>query len=109
MSSSTVTLPRWALAGIAAMLAASATANVVTGIPVKPRVFDMCKLPGADCPDLCVGEGCPDVAELILCCEYGTGGCSIAEVMSDCHPELEYVVICTWGRSLESGGVECYD
>ncbi len=108
--SNTVTLPRWALAGILAGLATSVGVDVVQAVREStPRVFNMCRLPGANCPDLCVGEACPEVAEIIVCCEYATGGCSIAEMMSDCHPELEYVVVCDWGLELADGGVECFD
>jgi hypothetical protein len=106
----TVTLPRWVLAGLAVLFAAGTATGVIIGTQEPElRVIKMCELPGANCPSLCTGPTCPDVSEMIFCCDYGTGDCTLVEALSDCHPEHEYVMICEWGRSLVGGGMECYD
>jgi hypothetical protein len=108
--SNTVTLPRWAVVAVAAAIAASTAGNVSTVVREPDlHIIELCGLPGADCLDLASQPVMPDVGEIILCCDYLSGDCSIAEALSDCHPEHEYAVICEHGRTLVSGGIECFD
>lgn len=68
--------------------------------------INYCKVPGIDCPPKPVTA---ELQELKLCCSYYDGECSIVEMITDCHPEHEYAVICDWGRTTSSGEIECYD
>jgi hypothetical protein len=106
--SQTITLPRWAALAIAAFFAAAGGGAAVLA-PDKLVVINMCQLPGADCLDIGTQPLPPDVGQIILCCDYLSGECSLAEALSDCHPEHEYAVICEHGRSLVAGGIECFD
>lgn len=98
---------------IAALFALGSVTSAALGYWVAAEtrqllVFDYCALPGANCiqaPTLP-----PDVYELILCCNHVTGECVEVSHLSDCHPEFEFAVMCTHGRSVAvSGGTECYD
>jgi hypothetical protein len=75
------------------------------------RVVNLCKVPGARCADLDAQPPAlqAELEELILCCSYYDGNCSIVESLNSCHPSAEYAVICDWGRTLIDGSIECYD
>ncbi len=89
-------------------LAGGYTAAVNAG-PV--RTVNLCKLPGARCADRSTLDPAmqAELEEIILCCSYYDGECSIVESLNSCHPSAEYAVICDWGRTLIDGSIECYD
>ncbi len=99
MSTSTVTMPRWLVAVIALVLSTGVVAGGALWLTGRKLAVI----------DICAGPSCPPVAELILCCNHITGDCVEVTSLSECHPEFEYATVCTWGRTLESGGIECYD
>lgn len=95
----------------AGLLGGVAIGYVASSVTEPARVVRFCDLPGVECRPLAgaTAEVQAELAELILCCSYYDGECSIAEMMSDCNPQAEYIVVCDWGRTLRTGEVECYD
>ena len=54
-------------------------------------------------------ESCPECGPTILCCPFSGDPCFPVAYLSWCDLEYSWLVVCSWGQTLEDGTFVCFD